>query len=223
MRNQHQADRQHPKTNHRKKPEQAANDAENAQGQPPTASRGVARPADGSAQADVLFQPIERAIEQVAGVVVTIVDHTKQGLPALRCSARADCQLGHRENDPHRAVRFTARPAQESERAAQSELPRGADAGAFAERQDLVPVLRAISRRVIWPVGRGPARGSVVPDLRLHVLRELGQVQPAAEGAPRVHDRDLAQGVRRAGQDFRHRRRVRRLAEREGFEPSMGF
>ena len=53
MRNQHQADRQHPKTNHRKKPEQAANHAENAQGQPPTASRGVARPADGSAQASV--------------------------------------------------------------------------------------------------------------------------------------------------------------------------
>jgi len=86
VRNQHQADRQHPDSYDRKKPEEAADDAENAQGQPCAAPRRVTRPADGSAQADLLFQPIERAIEQVAGVIVTIVYHTEQGLQALRSS-----------------------------------------------------------------------------------------------------------------------------------------
>jgi hypothetical protein len=91
MRNQHQADRQHPDTNDRKKPEQAADDAENAQGQPPPAPRGMTRPADGPPQVDLLFQPIERAIEQVAWWVVPIVYHTKQSLRMPRCSRDACC------------------------------------------------------------------------------------------------------------------------------------
>jgi hypothetical protein len=79
VRNQHEADRQQPDANDRQKPEQAADDAQNAQGQPMPALRGIARPADGPAQAGLLLKSIEGAVEQVASFV-SIINHTNQAL-----------------------------------------------------------------------------------------------------------------------------------------------
>lgn len=114
MCNQHEPDRQEPDANDRKKPEHAADDAENAQRQPPAAPVGMAHPADGPAQADLLFQPIERAIEQVAGVVVTIVDHTNQALRVLRCSDLSANRNSRRAGDP-RVSGYGASPASPEE------------------------------------------------------------------------------------------------------------
>ena len=112
VRNQHQADRQQPDADDRQKPEQAADEAEDPQGQPMPALRRVARPADRPAEAGSLLQSIEGAIEQVAGVVVTIVDHTDQALLTSRCSGGVDCQLAAdcifiRSMDTHRGRNLT--------------------------------------------------------------------------------------------------------------------
>lgn len=70
MRDQHQPDRQQPDAEDRQKPEQAADHAENSQRQPMPADCGVAGPTDDSLQADVLLEPIQRAVEQVLRVFV---------------------------------------------------------------------------------------------------------------------------------------------------------
>ena len=87
--------------------------------------------------------------------------------------------------------------------AGQSQLPRGADADPLARRQGVVPLLRAVSRRFLRPVRIRGFAGSLVPDLRLHVLRGLGQVQPAAQGASRLHDSHHASPVRPPGRRVR--------------------